>query len=424
MKILDITGNPFSKELNNGKTHEALFSSFEKEELCQLYTRPVDNGLIDFDFCHSYYCVSDFDVLKRLTLRSRICGIEVSNSDAVANQGNDYITFSDKKISSYPEIIRLLRDLMWHTNVWKNKNLEQWLFKEKPDLVFVDGGGECFLFDIALYIAKKIHVPLVSYYTDDYLITPLLNGFVSKIRHKRLDKTLKKVVGCSSLCYAIGEEMAEEYGKYFHKEFGYIMNSIAVMPYVEKLDSSKRITISYFGSLGLNRGRMIGRLAKILGSEVEIKVYTFSHLTQEDSEWLNAQGVSLNEGVKGEEFHNAVYDSDILLHVESDDDDNRAFTRLAVSTKIPEYLMHSRSVLGFGPTEVASMRLLSKNDVGVVVSSEVEDQDIYRAVSVLFDKSCREEYSKKGYKYACDFFDREKNANRFKKQIEQIINGK
>lgn len=423
MKILDITGNPFSTVLNNGKTHEALFSAFEKSELCQLYTRPVDNNLIDFNYCSSYYCVSDLDVLNRLRLKSKKCGGEVAQSVEPVNNADVYDTYQTRGLSEHQDFLRLLRDVMWHTNVWKNCTLWDWLGKEKPDVVFVDGGGECFLFDIALYIAEKWNIPMISYYTDDYLITPVVNGIISRIRHTHLKKTLKKVIAQSSICYTIGEDMANEYGRYFNKEFLYIMNSIPLREYVEPRHSQMPIKISYFGSLGLNRGRMIGRLSQILGDKAKVIAYTFGHLSEEEGNSIKEQGVDIRAGVKGEEFHKAVYDSDVLLHVESDDKTNRAFTRLAVSTKIPEYLMHSRPVLGFGPIEVASMRLLSNNQVGLVVSSESGEEEIRDAVSSLYDFQTRKEYSKSGYNYACKVFDRQKNAQNFKEQIEKSIDG-
>ena len=194
MKILDITGNPFSTVLNNGKTHEALFSAFEKSELCQLYTRPVDNNLIDFKYCSSYYCVSDLDVLNRLRLKNKKCGGEVEQRTESVNNADVYDTYQNGGLSKHQDSLRLLRDIMWHTNVWKNSALRDWIEKEKPDALFVDGGGECFLYDIALYIAGKWNIPMISYYTDDYLITPVVKGVISYIRHTRLKKALKKLL--------------------------------------------------------------------------------------------------------------------------------------------------------------------------------------------------------------------------------------
>jgi hypothetical protein len=422
MKILDITGNPFSTVLNNGKTHEALFSAFKRSELCQLYTRPVDNNLVDFKYCNSFYCVSDLDVLNRLRLKIKKCGGEVVHSVEPTNNADVYDTYQNGGLSKHQDILRLLRDIMWHTNVWKNSSLKTWIEKEKPDVIFVDGGGECFLFDIALYIAGKWNIPIISYYTDDYLITPVVKGVISFIRHILLKKTLQNVINQSSLCYTIGEDMANEYGRYFNREFLYIMNSIPLRDYVEPQHSQKPISISYFGSLGLNRGKMIGRLSQILGDKAKVIAYTFGHLSEEEESSIKEQGVDIRAGIKGEEFHKAVYDSDVLLHVESDDKTNRAFTRLAVSTKIPEYLMHSRPVLGFGPTEVASMRLLSNNHVGLVVSSEYSEEEIREAVSSLYDLKKRIEFSQRGYNFACEVFDRRRNALKFKEQIENTIN--
>ena len=421
MKILDITGNPFSAVLNNGKTHEALFSAFDKNEICQLYTRPVANNLIDFNFCSSYYCVSDSDVLRRLTLKSRICGNEVTKDVSMVDKSEVYDNIRNNKFSKHSDLSRLGRDIMWHTNLWKNKSLKKWLEKEKPNVVFVDGGGECFLFDIALYVSNMLKLPLVSYFTDDYLITPIVSGLVARLRHHLLERTLQKVIAQSSLCYAISEEMANVYGNYFKRDFLYIMNSIEVRPYVNPPRGASPLKVSYFGSLSLNRDEMIARLAKILGEKFQINVYTFGSISDNILQKFDKVGIIIHNGLKGDDYHEAVYNSDILLHVESDDRINRAFTKLAVSTKIPEYLMHSRLVLGFGPEEVASMRLISQNDIGIVVPSDAKQQHIEKLSSCFLDEDFRINYSRKAYQYACESFDRKKNAQRFRYQIEKII---
>ena len=47
-KVLVVSANAFSKESNNGKTLEAMFSKFEKREMAQLILRPMLNSNYDF----------------------------------------------------------------------------------------------------------------------------------------------------------------------------------------------------------------------------------------------------------------------------------------------------------------------------------------------------------------------------------------
>ena len=71
MKVLIISHNPISTVNNNGKTMLTLFSSFEQEELCQLYVAPA---LPDVKKCNSYFRITDKDILKsyyRFCVRGR-----------------------------------------------------------------------------------------------------------------------------------------------------------------------------------------------------------------------------------------------------------------------------------------------------------------------------------------------------------------
>lgn len=428
MKILDITGNPFSRQLNNGKTHEAIFAAFGPDEVCQFYIRPVVHDLIDFDYCSSYYCVSDSDVLRRITLRSRKCGREIKrNSDISVNVDTPYDLINKGKLSSAKNKLRLIRDYVWSTKVWKTKEFDSWLAKIKPDAVFIDGGGEAFIYDIGLYVQIRFNIPMVYYVTDDFLFSNQRHNLIECIQYRRLKRKLTNVIGKSSACYAIGEYMAEVYCKYFNKDFRYIMNSVPILPYNPPSNIEKEaLQVSYFGSLSLNRNKMIAKLAQMTKGLLEFNVYTFS-LNEESTIYkeLISAGVKIHPPVKDKQLDEAMYDSDVLLHVESDDPVTRKFTELAVSTKIPEYLMHSRPIIGFGPQEVASMRLLDDNNVGLVVSSDINENDCRKKISSLMNTSFRTEMINRGYDYACANFNIEKNSITFKNHIKEIIdNGK
>ena len=61
-RILIISHNPFSEISNNGKTLEAIFSKFKKEELFQLYF--VDDANADKNYAQSYFFTSDAPLIS------------------------------------------------------------------------------------------------------------------------------------------------------------------------------------------------------------------------------------------------------------------------------------------------------------------------------------------------------------------------
>lgn len=424
MKILDITANPFSRHLNNGKTHEAIFSAFSKDELCQLYVRPVAKELIDFDFCLSYYCVSDWDVLNKLSFRSKSCGGEMHHHTALTTDtSSNYSNKNVKKFGDKKGLAGIIRDIFWSTNVWKNSVLKRWLMNQTPEIIFVDGGGDCYIYNIALFVSDFLSIPMVYYVTDDYVIYPIDKTVLQKIHHKTVSRKISEVISKSIYCYAIGEYMAEEYSKHFECDFDYVMNAIDVLPYSDIPAKSSDIIVSYFGSLGLNRDKCIARLGVLSKGLFSIRVYSFN-ISDEQRQLFQESGVEYMGSLKSEELSAAMHNSDVLLHVESDDEESRAFTKLAISTKIPEYLMHSRMILGYGPVEVASMKILSDNNIGLVIGSDESTEAIINKLKEILDFNTRKQLSSSGYDYATMHFDREKIGEKIKDDFHRLLQQK
>lgn len=414
MRVLIISANGFSKVLNNGKTLEALFGEFDKQELAQIITRPQLQ--IDFDFCSNYYCISKLQVLKNIIFRKpsgyKLTGISnTQESNSV-----------DKAVSLKKFIPDYIIDIASYSRSWQTPAFNEWISIQNPDIVFLVGGGR-FLHNIAMYVNDYLSIPIVTFFTDDYILYPSAGGVIGHIHRKMLIKNYKETVKRSSLCFAIGDLMSKEYSHYFGKSFYPIMNSIPVKDYaVPALKPDNKISINYFGGLHLNRWKMIGRLSALLPPNAELHVYSSGSLSDEIRDYFDKTGVMFEGGVYGEKLIEAMESSDILLHVESDDKINRRLTKLSVSTKIPEYLMAGRCIIGFGPQEVASMKELSDNKVGVCIDSDLKDSEIQSSLErLLQDRDIIIDVGKRGYLFANYKYDGRKNAIAFRNKLKEII---
>jgi len=418
IKALIISANPFSKVLNNGKTYEAIFWAFKSDCLSQLFFRTKDIRYADFDYCNSYYGITESDLIKRLINVKYKCGGKVVKQVYFKNDYQESTIFIPFKKSKYKDI---LRDILWLLPFWKNKELKQWLNSTDADFIFAVAGGSKYLHKISKYISDFLKVPLVTFFTDDYLINPKFGGLIGKILKKRMKFFYTDTVKRSELLFVIGDEMAKEYTKYFGKIFYPIMNSVDSRSYIEPIIREKPV-ISYFGGLHLNRWKMIRNFALLVGNRAEIWVYTISDISIVERAALNKVGVKIKSRVFGDELQKAMIDSDILLHVESDNVVSRSFTKLSVSTKIPEYLISGRLVLGYGPPEVASMKLLTDNNIGFLISCEKTNEEMSLDMEqVLTDFDFRMEFGKRAYNFAMQNFDRNRISENFKNKIITVI---
>ena len=296
--------------------------------------------------------------------------------------------------------------------------MHDWLKAQDPDLIFFVGGNSGFVYDIVSYISDYLKVKIVTFFTDDYIIHPIHDNFYSKCHLSLLMKKYNAIVKKSVKKYCIGEKMAQEYSDFFSTSFGVIMNLIDVSISCPKDMSSPIKKISYLGGLHLHRWKAISKIASQLPKEVKVHVYTFQPIVGNIKKAFDDSGVIYHNGLTGDALHEVIVESDALLHVESDDPEYKAITMLSVSTKIPEYLVSCRPILAIGPSEVASMRLLSQNNIGFVIDSRSNSEDIQDLVNVfLTDAELRLSLVSKGYEYAKANFDRKIKAMEFKNEI-------
>ena len=418
-RVLIISNNSFSNVYNNGKTLEALFSAFPKDNLAQLYFH--EGSLPDFTYCNKYWKISEMNLIKSFFKRRESIGNEIKKQSSLE------LTIT---VNKYPHILHIIknqtgnlfRDILWTVCRWESPALIRWIKNYNPHVIFFVGSSASFSSKIALRISSLLEVPLAVYYTDDYLFSLPQNNFLQRCAFKRVETLYKKVIDASTAQFAIGSLMSQEYSRHFKKDFIPIMNAVPIMPYKE-YQNNHIINMVYFGGLHLNRWRMISRLATLLPNNCNLIVYSAADTIDANiKKVFDKTGVQFKGALSGDVLRLAMIWADILLHVESDDNYNRRFTRLAVSTKIPEYLITGRPILGFGPGEVASMRILSDNGVGIVISSDSDDETVRELLyDFVNNYKKRAEIGLNGYNFAKKEFDIHVNSHRLMNLLSSIV---
>ena len=120
--------------------------------------------------------------------------------------------------------------------------------------------------------------------------------------------------------------------------------------------------------MGVAQGnaRALTGLPDLYGAEVVI------YAPQPDLERYGAvltgtPGLKVVGSLRAEDVPRVLFDADVLVHVESFDPAARRYTRLSVSTKIPQYMAAGRAILGYGPGEGASCQYIVSTGSGRVV---------------------------------------------------------
>ena len=121
MKLLIISHNPITTFDAMGKTFCSLFSVFKQEEISQLYIYPT---LPDIDRCHSYFRITDKDVLKSY-FKFKVHGRQITSREIDKNKHTLFENQKDEAIyrdrKNKRPIRMLLRGMMGKYAHWSNK---------------------------------------------------------------------------------------------------------------------------------------------------------------------------------------------------------------------------------------------------------------------------------------------------------------
>lgn len=388
--ILIISNNPFSKEKSNGKTLLSLIKNIDKNNIRQLYfssEMPTIGG-------YNYFQLSDKDVLKGKFIKSNRGRVI---NDTIDNNGlnNLCVNCKSQKIS---DLHRLLREGLWY-NSWCSTQLDSWIEEFKPNKILLLGGDCLFAYSISEYIKNKTKADLYLYITDDYVDRPLKTGVISFFRSKIIKSKIKKILYQCKKFFTISQIMREEYKKIFGMDSEIIYNSVTKG--VEKADvhNEGKLVLTYAGSLYYGRDKQLLNISRVINEyakghnnvDICFNVYSNNGMDENILQDFNNEYCHVCNSLLESELINVYQKSDILVFVESFDEQNIEKVKLSFSTKIPEYLSMSKPILAVGPKNIGSM--IELEDVAVCVNSQ---KDMKRMIYSLLDsKSLRENLSQK-----------------------------
>lgn len=404
MKTLIISHNPISTVNNNGKTMLTLFSTFKEEELCQLYVAPAMPDVIK---CKSYFRITDKDVLKSY-YKFYVKGKEITSSDIDTNTHLQYESEKDEKlyrnVKNKKPVRALLRDMMWGGAHWYTKKLASWITSQNPTNIFVVPGSSIFLYKIALKIAKKFNLPIVTYVGDGYYFVKASKGLIAKLQQARLKKAISKLMAKSSHLVAICDELSSEYSNYFKIPTTTVMTG----SYFDLSPKSKQMVVNqlfYMGNIRCKRYNSlaeIGRTIDIINNEFNTDFKLNIYTSEKDNSILKTfegiQSITLRQFVSGEEFNKIFSSAPALVHVEDFDNDSVDLVKYSMSTKISDSLSSGVCLFAYGPSNVASISYLIRNDCAIVCT----DKNLLKEqlVKVFFDHEIKEKAVQKALKLA------------------------
>lgn len=377
-RVLIINGEPFNKNSATGITLTNLFTNWPTKKIATIYTA---NMSPDEDVCARNFRLGLNDLLifnhinkpKRNAVNLN-CAVSKFNSECnnKSKSSNNYkITSCDTKMRT---ILRAFSDLLPYR---LNTEIFNWLDDFSPEIVYTYLGN-IRLTDLAIRISERYKIPVVPHFMDDWIATMYNSSLFYFLQRKLLVKLVHKLFRRVPLGIGISEIMSQEYSNRFKCRFEAFMNTVPVSTEIETLTRNRSpqdsVRFCYVGGLHLSRWVSLKAIVNILeqisnaGKRVEMSIYAPNRDVQRyKNVYSHFRVVKYIGSVSAEEVASILLKADVLIHVESFDAQIRKYTRLSLSTKIPQYMASGLPILAFAPEEVASSLYIIKNGCGLVI---------------------------------------------------------
>ena len=399
-RLLIVGTVPYNTK-STSRAFDAYFHNFEKENIAQIFsnTKKPCKG-----HCGTLYQITDHRMLKRWFGKNIQTGV-IYNYDELENEWTD----TDLELSSeaaktaykigrkHTPLTHLIRGVLWRKRFWCTNKLNKWLDEFNPDCVFLAFSDDYFIPKIAMYVAKRYNIPIVSCIGDDYYfnsektINPLY--LLYKHTYRRLiDRVLKWPGSAMYISDKIRDKYNSEFG--LDGETVYLSSSISRKPF--SVINAQNPVITYFGNIRMGRNNSlsdIGYALKKINSGYQLEVYSNEQDARFIEVFKNNPGVVFCGSVPYSQVQKRMSESDITVIVEGFEEKDINLSRYSLSTKAADALSSGASILTYGSLESGIIDYMRSTGASMVCNSKDKLEDAIKQL-ISDEKMQRRFYDK------------------------------
>ncbi|MBQ6825226.1 MAG: glycosyltransferase [Clostridia bacterium] len=396
-RVLIVGTVPYNKK-STSRAFEAYFANWEKENLAQIFssTKKPCKG-----HCETLFQITDKQMLvswKALKAKTGIIyhydDLEDEWQDNDLEVGNGAVKKMYSLGSKHTPLTHLLRGLLWRKKFWCTKKLNEWLDNFKPECVFLAFSDDYFIPQIALYVAKRYNVPIVSCIGDDYYfntkfsISPAYYLYKYTYRH-----LIRKVFAHEGSAIYISDKIRDKY----NSEFGLDGETVYLTSEIKRKEfapfNKQNPYITYFGNIGMGRNLSLNDIATALGKiNPEYKLHIYSNaLSKELYEIFNDNpNAEYHGSIPYAEVEKNMARSDMTVVVEGFRKEDVLLSRYSLSTKAADALASGAAILAYGHSDCGIIEYLKSTGASAVCSDKSKLVDTIS--EFINDEKRQEEY--------------------------------
>lgn len=407
-----------------------LFNGWDKCKLSQIYTR---SDMPQTQACDDFFRIPEIAVVKRVFKPWIKAGERVYSVDSILTKNQKAQIEAEEKNKqrmhrSQSWLLTLARELIWWIGSWKTKELKKYLTEGSWDVVFCPIYPLIYMNRLQAYVLHKTGLKGVAFLGDDnYSYKSGDGSFLFKIHRYFLRKSIRGVIKECRDVFVMVPKMQKEYDMEFGIKSILLTKGIDydIIYTPEFKEPNKPIQIVYAGKMIYGRYRSLAAIASALKNinkdtvKATLHIYTPDIITSQLDVMLNIPNCSvIHDPVPYTELQKVLADADIVIFVESLEDDYRYLARLSFSTKITDYFMSGKCIFAIGGDDIAPIEYLKDKDAALVCTSYSEIED--KLITVISNPSLIKKYAEKafecGYKYH--------NAREVEKKMYDVLSKK
>lgn len=280
-RVLIVGTVPYNTK-STSRAFDAYFHYWEKENIAQIFsnTKKPCKG-----HCETLFQITDHRVLQRWMGKKVDTGViyhydelDTEWKDNNLELGNAKAEAAYKFGGKHTPLTHLLRGILWRKRFWCTEKLNNWLDDFKPECVFLAFSDDYFIPQIAMYVAKRYNVPIVSCIGDDYYfnvektLNPIYHLYKSTYK-----KLIDKVLTWPGSAIYISDKIRDKYNSEFglDGETVYLTSTVQRKPF--SVINKDCPVITYFGNIGMGRNNSLNDIGYALGKinpEYMLEVYS------------------------------------------------------------------------------------------------------------------------------------------------------
>ena len=387
-KVL-IVGNTFDEFSGAGVTLTNLFKNWPKEKIAVAATSDVNYNYCERERpCSAYYSFAG--------------GINKSQKDANYKRKKKNQSFIRKVVV---DLSAKVGHKDWDNSFPVDKRFLDFYDEFNPDVIYSSMGNIALMrFMIKLRSQRKFR--LVIHIWDEFLGRYNYRWFPSLWKRIGDHYFLKAINMDDVVCLAIGDKMADDYGRRYGKIFYPFHNPVDPMLWDSvELKQPTIPTVAYFGKVNKNTITALQEMAEAVeqinkdGIAVRFLVHSGMNDSSLNELFAHFKYSELADLLPREDIPAAFKSSSVLFFPISFDEKSIKYQKLSIQTKLTEYLISRVPIFMYSSPEIAAYQYLSENDAAITCEHGVP-AIIEKLKILLQNPSCGDKVSNNAYELA------------------------